>query len=300
MLCRSFGLLLAAGFAVGALPGATEAQEVTVNTTIWAVQDVRIAAEEAGVLRHMQIHESDRLLAGEVIAKVDDRQAQAAEKIAKLKLTAARKRAEDDIELRYADAAGKVARIDYDKDVQVNLKKPGTIPDIQIRQKELVWRKSLLQYEKAGNDQVLANMDADVYQAELEAAKLAVERRTIRAPFDGEVQTLFMHEAEGVNPGDPILRLVRLDQLYVKGLVSASEYDRNELQGCPVSVMVSLARGRQATVTGKVVFVSPQIQEGTDDYEVTAEVANEQVDGFWRVSPGLVGTMTIHLSQRPN
>lgn len=275
---------------------AARGQDVTLPASIKAVDDNRVYATEAGILLRLPVREGDRVQAGEVLAKIDDRQVAAARRVAQYKYEAAEKRAEDDIELRYADAAGKVARIDWERDIEANESVPNSVPDIQLRQKKLVWQKAKLQYEKALNDQVLAGMDAAAFKAELEAAEIAVERRIIRAPFDGVVQTLFIHEAEWVNPGDPILRLVRLDKLYVETFVSSSEFDPSDLCDCPVTVTVTLARGRQVEVEGKIVFTDPIVAEGGDyDYRVRAEVANKQTDGFWELRPGLPAQMTLRL-----
>jgi hypothetical protein len=69
-----------------------------------------------------------------------------------------------------------------------------------------------------------------------------------------------------------------------------------------VSVTVNLARGRQATVEGRVVYVNqsvlPRGKVG-GIYLVRAEVQNQKVGDYWVVRPGLEASMTIHTSRPP-
>ena len=45
----------------------------------------------------------------------------------------------------------------------------------------------------------------------MEAAELAIQRRALKAPFDGTVVKVFRHVGEWVAPGDPVLQIVDLE-----------------------------------------------------------------------------------------
>jgi hypothetical protein len=80
-----------------------------------------------------------------------------------------------------------------------------------------------------------------------------------------------------------------------------------------VTVRVHLARGRQAAVTGHIVYVSQNYLESADvgadtgagaanygaEYLVRAEVQNRRDGDFWLVRPGMPANLTIHVSQPP-
>ena len=85
---------------------------------------------------------------------------------------------------------------------------------------------------------------------------LAIERRTVKAPFDGVVEEIKRKQDEWVQPGDTILTLLRLDTMHVEGAIEQSQYDPHEIQGCDVSVEVDLPAARKATVRGRIVKVS--------------------------------------------
>ncbi len=246
------------------------------------VQDeVRIPSQEAGMLMMMSVKEGSQISKGDVLATVDDRQPKMALRVAEYSLKAARQRASDKIEVKYATKAAEFAKVDWERVLEANKNLANAIPDIEVRQKKLGWQRSDLQIEKAQKDRDLAILDYRTKQAEVDAAKMAVEMRVILAPFDGEVVDMYRHESEWVNPGDPILKLVRFDALYVES----------------VTVSVSKARGREVSVPGTIIHVSSLIRDG--EYVVRAEVQNQRVGDSWLIQPGLRARMTIHLSQEP-
>lgn len=255
---------------------------------------VRIPAQEAGVLIEMPVREGSMVKAGQLLARVDDRDAKAQLRITENALKTATKRAEDDIEIRYAEAAADVAKANLLQDLEANQNHTGAVPEIEIRQKRLELQRAVLQGEKAAKDQVLAGLEADTKEAERDAAKEALLRRIVEAPFDGEVIETSRHESEWVNPGDLILKLARFDTLYVEGTVYANEYDRSELQGREVTVTVKRARGRELKVTGKVVHVVPEVRSDRS-YIVRAEIQNKREGESWAIQPGLEAKMKIHL-----
>ena len=256
--------------------------------------EAKIPAVEQGVLTDLLVREGMRVKKDEQVAQIDDREAKATVEVTRNAEKAAIRRYEQDIEERYAEAASKVAEADYRKDLDANRIKPGAVPESEMERKKLDWKRATLQIEKAQNDQLLAGYDAKTKRAERQAAEMALDWRTIRAPFDGDVVKTYVHQSEWVNPGDPILKLMRFDTLYVEGFVKAAEYDRWEVMGKPVTVEVTKARGKKASVAGKIVHVAQMLEHG-GIYTVRAEVANELVNDSWLLQPGGVARMTIHL-----
>lgn len=267
------------------------------SASITAEEDSIISAEAEGTLVKLVVKEGDRVNKDTVMATTDDRQAQAAVDVAKLNLDAATERANDKVEEQYAILAAEVADVDLKMDIETNQRAPRSVPDIQVRQKKLVLDRSNLQIEKARKDQVIAKKEAAAKGGELEAAKIGLARRITKAPFDGEVQQLFQKEAQWLNPGDPILRLVKFDVLRVENYVNASQFDPVELAGKPVTIKVRLARDREVTLPGRITYVSQTVQPLTGDYLVRAEIENQRNGDYWLIRPGLKAEMTIHVSQ---
>jgi len=264
--------------------------------TVRVQDEANIPAMEAGVLTQFSMHEGAHVTQGEILAIVDDREANARLKIAKYAEKAARKLAEQDIEERYAMEAAKVAKAKWEKALDSNRQYKGAVVDGEILVLKLDFRRSELQIEKAANDRIMASYDVKTKTAEREAAEMALDWRTIRAPFNGDVVKTFVHQSEWVQPGEPILKLVRFDKLYVEGHLLAKDYDRSEILGRPVTVEVIKARGRKVTVPGKIVHVDQMLQ-GRGRYTVRAEVDNELINNSWLLQPGGTVRMTIHLDQ---
>jgi len=265
-----------------------------VPLAIIRVQDeAKIPAMEAGVLTQFSVRKGARVEKGDVLAVIDDREAKARLKIATYAELAAWKLVKQDIEERYAKAAAELADADLKKDLEANRQVKGSVAGSEIERKRLDFKRAALQIEKAHNDRVMASYDAKTKTAEKEAAEMALGWRTILAPFDGDVVETFVHQSEWVQPGEPILKLVRFDKLHVEGPLLAKDFDRSEILGKSVTVEVSKARGKKVTVSGKVVHVDQLLMRGR--YTVRAEVSNELVNNSWLLQPGGTVRMTIHL-----
>ena len=259
--------------------------------------NIEIPAEQAGVLRMLSVREGSTIeQEGQVIAQIDDKEAEMKERIAVAQLNSAHARYRDEIEKEYAIKAAEVALADYEGLREANsggVKRAVTATD--LRRAKLEWERALLQGKKADKDKELARFEYHIRRAEWDAAKMEVERRVIKAPFAGRVLEVYRNQGEWVNPGDPILQLVRYDKLMCDGTVFFDDYDPREIEGCEVLVEVSTGRiSEQAT--GRVTYVEQKAEYGLQySYRVRAEITNKEVAGRWALFPGLPAKMTIKL-----
>jgi multidrug efflux pump subunit AcrA (membrane-fusion protein) len=270
------------------------------NAKVVLVDDLELSASEMGELTYLGVKEGEPVSEGAEIAKIDDRQAIIAREAARHGLKAAAERAKSDVEVRHARAAAAVAKETYEGMLKANSGKiEGAITKTDLREKELEWKRAVLAIEKSEHDMSLAAMDAWAKKAELDAAELAIEQRTVKAPFNGQVAEVYRQQSEWVNKGDPILRLIRLDTLYVDGALYLDQYNPREIRGCEVTIDVPVGRGEVAQVPGRIVNVSPELRyagsAGQQTYVVRAEITNRSDDGQWLVLPGHQATMTIKL-----
>jgi multidrug resistance efflux pump len=158
----------------------------------------------------------------------------------------------------------------------------------------LAWEKATLAIEQARVEQALVAREKEVKAAELEQAKLAVERRKVVCPWGGQIVAVKKRAGAWVTRGEPLLRLVRMDRLRVAGHVNAAHYGPQEVSGRSASIRVTLERGRTERFTGKITFVHPE-QSG-NEYLVWAEVDNRMQSDQWVLRPGLHVDMAIHLA----
>ncbi|MEX2091579.1 MAG: HlyD family efflux transporter periplasmic adaptor subunit [Pirellulales bacterium] len=274
---------------------AAAADPVLYGCLVKLEEDIKLPSPEAGVLVQLSVKEGSQVRQGEVLGKIYDEEVQIQKKAAEYALGAAYKSATDDVQIRYAEKSAAVAEKNYEVMIESNQSVAKAVAEIEVRKAKLEWDASVLSAEKALHDQALAKFEYHQKKAERDAAQLAIGRRTILAPFDGEVVTIYRHQDEWVSPGDAILRLVRLDTMLVEGAIELSTYDPHEVNGCDVTVEVEMARGRKEQATGRITQVSSLVRlDGR--YIVRAEVANRQEHGRWLLRDGMAATMTIRLN----
>ena len=263
--------------------------------------DLTLPAREPGPLVAMEAKEGMQVKKDTTIGRIDDSESTAQKRIKYSEYKAAQETAKTDIEVRFAEAATEVAKAELEISLQANRRTRGAVTDVDISRLRLTAKKSELSIDKAQVERRVAALTAGTKWAEVEAAEFAIQRRTLKAPFDGIVVKVYRHVGEWVAPGDPVLRIVDLEHLRVEGSIEAAKYTPEEIEGCKVSVEVQLPhRTKPDKFTGKIIFASPLVQVG--EYQVVAEVKNRTADGTesspWVLRPGLNAKMTIYLGSR--
>jgi len=291
--------LCALSVVVGATPSkpgtaaTTQAgQPVVPQCTISLVEEVQIPAQEAGVLKELQVREGQVVKAGTLLGKVDDTQAQIQLKAAIAEYRSAKQAAENDINVRFAKKAAEVAQSEYKKTQEAVRRTPGSISDVEVERLRLSAEKAVLQIEQSEMDLKTAKYTLESKLAQGEAADNAIERRKLAAPFDGEIRSIRRHVGDWVQPGEPVVHVMRLDRLRVEGFLSAAQWDRAEIKNRPVLIEVTLARGRTAKFEGRVDYVSIE-EEAGGEYRIRAEIDNRKEGEEWVLYPGQTATMTI-------
>ena len=275
------------GHSPSALPSAEQG-------LVLLIGDISVPAQEAGLLVSVPAKEGDQVERNDLLASIDDQVAQIQKHAAELQLRAAQQRASNDIEVEYARAAFEVARDDYDRSAKLNRSSRGAVSLSDIQRLILMQHRARLQIEKSLLDLEVAKMSAEVHKSEVEATQESINRRQILSPIDGVVVEVYRQAGEWVNPGEPVMRVVRMDRLRVERFLNANEHDPGRISGRPVTVEVELAGRRKVQLSGQIVFVSPLIRAG-NIYRVRAEVENRKRDGQWLLRPGMAATMTIDL-----
>jgi multidrug efflux pump subunit AcrA (membrane-fusion protein) len=257
-------------------------------------EEAQVPAQEAGVLMKILVKEGDEVTAGKLLAQIDDAIPRAQQDVAEFKLKAANQQANDDIDIRFATASAEVAKAEYKQALESNRQVPGSVTQSELLRRALEWEKMKLSIEKASKDHEVALWQAQVAKAELRAATVNVERRKVTAPLDAVVVELSQHVGQWVQMGEPVMRLVRIDQLRVNGVLNAEEYRPSDIQNRPVSIEVKIPHGKPRKFLGRIVYVKPVIEGGT--LQVRADVKNERDEnGVWILYPGMSAEMTIEL-----
>lgn len=235
----------------------------------------------------------------------------------------ASRKSDNDVSVRHAKKSRDAAKADLDRSLAARKEFAKSVSQTEVDRLRLIVEKHELEIEKAEfekeladlqkqiedstileQDQTVERLKLSVDQARLQKevdgltrdlksrlvdqAKLHVQRRQIRSPLDGVVVEVFRHRGEWLEPGQRVLRVVRLDRLRVEGFVDAKQV-RGEFRDAPVRVEVELADDVKAKFKGKIVFVSPEVDPVNGQVRVWAEVDNPGLS----LRPGLRAEMVI-------
>lgn len=128
--------------------------------------------------------------------------------------------------------------------------------------------------------------ERDVAEARLGSAELALTKSVLRAPWTGVVAARRVEKGDYTMPGQPLLELVAVDRLKVRGPAPASDVPFLAV-GRPVEVTVEFLPGE--IFSGTVVRLGAELDPDSRTLTVEAEIDNS--DG--RLRPGMFGRMRI-------
>jgi RND family efflux transporter MFP subunit len=252
------------------------------------IEQVELPAKEPGSLAEVAVGEGQVVESGQLLAASEDDEAHIAASKAERELAIARAKAENDVAVRFARKAHEVAAAEFRRANESVERFHKSVSQTELDQLRLTAEKALLEIEQAEHEQAVARLVVLQKETELEAARLKLSRHRLLAPFAGMVVQIKKHRGEWLNPGDTVLRLVRLDRLRVEAFVPAREFAA-DLQGRRVVVRVDLKDQVAAQFDGRVVFVSPEVNPVNGQVRLWAEVENQSL----ALRPGQPATLEI-------
>ncbi|MCA9008312.1 MAG: HlyD family efflux transporter periplasmic adaptor subunit, partial [Planctomycetaceae bacterium] len=141
--------------------------------------------------------------------------------------------------------------------------------------------------QKAVHEHETAALHLKGLEKQVAIARERVGRRKLTAPFAGVVVERLRSPGEWAEVGESVLRIIRMDVLFVEGYVSAHLINQ-ESRGRKVVVGCGESNSVQR-IEGTVVFVSPEVDPVSQQVLVRAEIRNP--DSHFR--PGQPAQMWI-------
>ncbi len=175
-----------------------------------------------------------------------------------------------------------------------DLKIAGIRTDVEgatVLQQESAVRRLEFQLLQARTEATVSDLTVRMKREALALAEEQLRRRQVVSPLTGMIVEQMRFAGEWVEPGETVFRVVRLDQLMVEGHVDAAQLDQSA-RGRPVEVSTVTEDGT-VTVTGRVTFVSPEVDPVNQQVQVKAQIKNSKL----KLRPGLPVQMKI-LPQR--
>ncbi len=269
-------------------------EPVIQDCVVASIDDQYVPGADAGRLTDLKAQEGMYVTQGMELGIIDESEARAARDIKQLEFEAALHTAKSDVNIRHAKAAADVAEANLRYLEEANRRSSGTVSKIEILRAELELKKANLATEQTQEEQIEARLTAKARHAEVQAAQLALERRILRAPFEGVVTSVAKKPGEWIAAGDPVVQVVGIKRLRVMGNIDASQWGPSDLIDRSVTVTVSLPRGRSVEVPGKVTFVSPVVTLGY--VPVWAEIEAPMENNLPVVRAGLRASMKVHVN----
>lgn len=251
---------------------------VVANCRVGLAQRAALAGSRMGILREIAVAEGDQVEQGQVVAFLRDEQAQQA-------LAIARKEMSNSVDVRLFTKISELATLEYSKAVELNRSVPGGFSELDLKKLRLAAEKSVLQIEQADFQQQMANLRK-------KEAEVILDSYRITAPFSGVVLQVQKQPGEAISSGEVVIEIANFDVMRVEGFVPVAISDKVR-SGAPVVIEVNgLDPQKPTRLDGRIKFVSPVVNEVSQEVRVWAEVKNRN----HLLKDGLPATMRIQLS----
>lgn len=251
------------------------------NALLKTLETTTLSAEVAGRIAELSIQEGNRVTAGQLLGKVNDRAVLLQLQQAKTAMARARLKQQSDVELRLAQTRTEVSKNELDRAVAANQRLADTFPLKEVERLKLVHQTNLLEVERATHDRKVGELEVQQAEDQLRTSEELVERHQIRSPVDGMIVTLYRRQGEWVEPGTNVLQVVKLGRLRIEGFISAS-MAANVNAEC--KARVTLTQGKQRFQReASVSFISPEVNPVTGQVRVYLELPNEDL----QLRPGM-------------
>jgi len=231
----------------------------TVTTAIAKYEDWEPTLDAVGTLKALKGTDITPQLAG-IVAEIpfeSDSEVKEGDLLVKLAN-------QDDVaKLKALQADADLARLNYD------------------RSKKLVKSRAVSQ---AQLDTATATLKSAL--AQVAAQQALVDKKEIRAPFDGHVGIRLVDIGQYLTAGQKITTLQALDPIYVDFTLSQSNVSKISV-GQAVAITTDAYPGE--TFTGKVVALDPKLDTATRNIAVRAELANPD----HKLLPGMFASVKI-------
>ncbi|NLF39343.1 efflux RND transporter periplasmic adaptor subunit [bacterium] len=244
---------------VAVVPAVLSNIEAAVSATgdVESWEEVNVSAQVGEKLTVILVNEGDMLTAGSVIAELDDDEAQASYEAA----CATVRSMETGLNETYVSLTNTMRSFSRTE---------------QLHAQNVIGQQ---EYDNADTALQLARTKVAIAAALLNQARakqeelhVRLKRYTIRAPFEGVVAQRFFDPGSYVSPGEPIVRMTRVNPITVKAQLPEAAVSQVR-PGC--LVRVRLWGGNGAALTGSVVRIYPVLDARWRTQTVEVQCPND-------------------------
>ena len=259
------------------------------------IHKIQISAQADGLLESLLVKEGDAVRKGDTLLQVDARVALAEEKVAAKELEAAQKTASQDANVKYAEKAWEVSKEEYENEMA--LWDQGATTYSVLRRKKLEAERARFGQDVAEVEHQNNQLSAEVAKEKLNQSRVRLEMYKVIAPYDGIIVERKRDQGEWVRSGDPVLRLVSMNEMKVEAFINVSEVSVSRLHNARVTISIDIGNPNgKFNTEGQITFVSPEIDAGL--VRINAKIPNHRLAGGpWILHDGMVAEMKITLDR---
>jgi len=251
---------------------ARAAETLSLSGITEPIKDVTLSATTSGTISAIFVKEGERVSMGAVILEID-------KKLDELETERRRLIWESKSELEAA--AARVTTLKWLLESNREL----FASTASVSKDDL--EKMQLDYELAVAEHKRLITQEDREKIEYEMARETLRKRSLISPIQGTVIKLFQDEGEGFQENQPLAHIVDTSRgLFVCNV--EEKIGRGLKKGQSVDLRIN-AGTKSIVVKGKLVFVSPVVDQASGLLEVKAEFENQE--GL--VRPGVAGSLLI-------
>jgi multidrug resistance efflux pump len=249
---------------------------------------VPVAAQADGLIEQLLVEEGVKVKKGDLLLKIDDRVVHAELAVASKEAEASAAQAKQTANLRFSKKAAEVSDAEFEEWKDLYERKSASYQE--VRRKMLEAQKARLGIEVAEVDHEKDQLTAEVAKQKVEAVKVQLAMREVRSQYDGVIFERMHNQGEWVRAGEPILKLIHLNEMRVEARIRLGNYSPLQLVNAPVRVNVAIG-GSTRTFNSKIEFVSPVVE--FNSVRVWTRVPNEMVGEDWLLSDGMEATIDV-------
>lgn len=241
------------------------------NTTLEPIRAVTVVARVNAQLIHLEVEEGDRVRAGQILARLDEREVRNEHDQARIAVDQA------EISVRQAKVRADQSRANLER--SQTLKTQKLISQQDFDQAELNERTDMLAHE-------VAQQQLGAAEVRLQAAVLQLEYTEIRAPIDGVITQRSVEIGDRLSLNQSLFEVEDFTPLWAR--IFIPEKDLSKLRiGQTASVDIEAFSERR--FRGRVRMINPRI----DSESGTVKVTLEMQDPEGRLRPGMFGLVYI-------
>jgi len=268
------------------------------------IQSLRLPAGAEGRITELLATEGANVQTGDLLARIDDTQAQLLLNLRLAEEREAEMNALNDVNVRDAQNSERSAAAEAE--AYKELRREGAVPYWEMEKKILEADRATLRIELVKLQQDIAKIQYVAKRSERQLAEHELSRRQIVAPFGGFIESRVAQLGEWVQPGSPIFELVQLDKLRVEGDIDALRYPGQITRGTAAKVRIYANNQRSQTaadgaveIDAKVGFVSSEI-DLNHRCRIWVEIDNQQLGEDWVFKPGMEADILLYPAAAKN